>query len=132
MYGPVEGRRHDCFLLRQSDLQNRIHDMDPNGKYLLYGDGGYRCGSHIVGPHLGAYLTKQQENFNLIMSRLRIVVEWGFKEIISIFAHFNYKNLQRALVSPVANFYKCAVILTNCRGCLRGGNQISHIFNIWV
>ncbi len=43
MFGPIEGRRHDSFMLGESGLEEQLrHITKPNGDpYVLYGDPAY-------------------------------------------------------------------------------------------
>ena len=50
MYGPVEGKRHDCSMLRMSDLLTKLslNAWDTNGNPLsLYGDPAYPLRIHL-------------------------------------------------------------------------------------
>ena len=43
MYGPIEGRRHDAFMLGESGLLDKLRRFEkPNGDpYIIYGDPAY-------------------------------------------------------------------------------------------
>ena len=57
MYGPVDGKRHDSFLLSRSGLLNKLQEFMPDGApedivaviYSLYGDPAYPQSIHIFG-----------------------------------------------------------------------------------
>ena len=39
MFGPIEGRRHNAFILAESGLQEKLVHMEINGDpYVVYGD----------------------------------------------------------------------------------------------
>ena len=67
MYGPIEGCRHDCALLRISGIIDQLEaaDMrDPNGlPYAVYGDPAYPIRNYLLCPFKGANLTDRQQNF---------------------------------------------------------------------
>src|SRR4051794_11198778 len=63
--------------------------------FCIFGDGGYHAHGPLACPFVGATLSPQESNFNLAMSRVRIAVEWSFKEILRLWCHFRYLPLQR-------------------------------------
>ena len=61
LYGPMEGRRHDCALLNQSGLLQSLvwHSHNPAGQRLfIYGDPAYPIRPQLMGPFKGANITK--------------------------------------------------------------------------
>lgn len=123
MYGPIEGRRHDCYLLRKSNLiakmeQNIGVDGDGN-QFALYGDPAYPVRPQLLSPYKGQ-LTAEQNEFNTIMSSVRETVEWGFQKILANFAFLDYKKNLKLLLQPVGKYYIVGTILTNCHTCLYG------------
>ena len=56
MFGPIEGRRHDAFMLAVSGLQEKlVHITKPNGEpYVLYGDPAYGSSQTVLAPFRGA------------------------------------------------------------------------------
>lgn len=80
--------------------------------------GPYRATStHALTPH--------EQVLNLKMSSYRIVVEWGFGNILNQFSYTEWKRNQKNGQSPVALNYLIPVLLYNCQTCLRGRNQIT-------
>jgi len=128
--GPYDGRRHDSFLLKESNLMQRLHEVNPEKSMFIYGDGAYYVDSHIIGPHLGSALAPEEKRFNQYMSNMRVSVEWGFANIIRLWAGLNFKPAQKPFESPIADLFRAGVILANCNNILRGGNQISQYFGI--
>ena len=64
MFGPIEGRRHDSFMLAESDLQEKlIHITKPNGDpCVVYGDLSYGFSHNIfMAPFRGAHLTVREK-----------------------------------------------------------------------
>jgi hypothetical protein len=92
MFGPVEGRRHDAFMLGVSGLNNQLRRIQkPNGEpYVIYGDPAYGLSLNILAPFRGAQLTAAQKQFNSEMSKVRISVEWGFGKICQNFAYLDF------------------------------------------
>jgi hypothetical protein len=53
VFGPIEGRRHDATLLKESGLTDTLekHFWGPNGeRYYVYGDPVYQTAGHIMSP----------------------------------------------------------------------------------
>lgn len=87
LYGPMEGRRHDCYLLRMSGLLNQLEERSFNtaGRVMcIYGDPAYPLRAHLQAPFKGN-LTPQQSDYNKSMSSVRISVEWLFGDIVNFF-----------------------------------------------
>ena len=63
LYGPIEGRRHDAFMLAESGLAQKLaHFNQPSGQpYVIYGDPAYGVSRNILAPFRGAQLTSQQQ-----------------------------------------------------------------------
>ena len=86
LFGPVEGRRHDSFMLAASgflqELQ-RFSNCPVTGLPLcVYGDPAYPIRAHLQRPYKGAVLTPAQQDFNTSMSTVRSSVEWIFVDIV--------------------------------------------------
>lgn len=130
MKGAYEGRRHDAGIFRESGLyeeltQNVVFD---NQHFLLYGDQAYGLRELLLRPYTVHEIAGQQDrqNFNNIMSVLRVSVEWGFGKIIQQFAFLDFKKNQKILLQDIEEMYKVAMILTNCHTCLYGGETSSY------
>lgn len=78
--GPVEGRRHDIYVLRQSRILDLLEEAcDGDNDLVIFGDKGYAQAGRLRAAYKGAQLTDEQKEFNLEMSRVREAVEWSFK-----------------------------------------------------
>ena len=115
MFGPIEGRRHDAFMLRVSGLTEQLQRFQaPTGEaYVLYGDPAYGLSRNIISLFRGA----------------RVSVEWGFGKICQNFAYLDFKKNLKVLLQPVGKYYMVASILINCHTCLYG-SQTSTYFNV--
>lgn len=122
-YGPVEGRRHDAGLLRESGVEIDMHRhmTTPNNEvYCVYGDPAYPLTPYIIPPFKGAVLSANQARFNKRMSSVRICVEWGFGKLLNLFAFLDYKKTHKLYLQPIGKYYKVAALLANCHTCLYG------------
>ena len=124
MYGPIEGRRHDAFMLAASGVSAKLEQLeDARGRgerYIIYGDPAYGVTRSILAPFRGANLTEDQKKFNERMSKVRVSVEWGFGKICTYFAYLDFKKNLRVLLQPVAKYYIVGALMTNCHTCLYG------------
>ncbi len=50
LFGPIEGRRHDAFMLNVSGLMPKLERITtPNGlPYVIYGDPAYGISQHVI------------------------------------------------------------------------------------
>ena len=131
MYGPIEGRRHDAYMLSESGLLGKLRALNtPNGQpYLVYGDPAYGLTRNIVSPFRSQHITPAEQEFNSAMSAVRVSVEWTFGKVIQLFAYLDFKKNQKVLLQPIGKYYIVGAILTNCHTCLYG-SQTSQFFNV--
>ena len=128
MFGPVEGHRHDAFMLGVSVLPEKLRRLQlPNGDpYVLYGDPAYGVTDNILAPFRGAFLTVEEQEFNKRMSKVRVSVEWVFGIITQYFAFLDLKKNQKVLLQPIAKYYLVGTLLVNCHTCLYGSQTSSY------
>ena len=74
LQGPYEGRRHDSFLLHESDMLTELSNL-LGGQYCVYGDPAYPLHRCLITPFPDINLTPQQPAFNGRMSAVRQCVE---------------------------------------------------------
>ncbi|XP_030842389.1 uncharacterized protein LOC115924448 [Strongylocentrotus purpuratus] len=129
LYGPVEGRRHDAYLLRESGLLTMLeggsHDAEGN-LLCIYGDPAYPVRPQLQAPFPTANITPEQAAFNRAMSKVRITVEWSFGDVINFFKYTDFKKSQKILLSSCAKMYMVSAILTNAHTCIYGNNTSSY------
>ncbi|KAH9124894.1 hypothetical protein AeMF1_004412 [Aphanomyces euteiches] len=129
MFGPIEGRRHDVALLRESNLGSNWRAAVPEGHYI-YGDPAYPLRPWLLSPYKAARLTAKQALYNSRMSSVRVSVEWSFGDVLRYWAFLDYRKNLKVFLSPVAKLYLTGVLLTNCLTCERGGNPTSLFFGV--
>lgn len=79
MFGSVEGRRHDVFILRESNV---VNDMERHPGFHLYGDQGYSMKSWLITRFSNLRRNAEERCFNRALSRARIAVEGNFGWIV--------------------------------------------------
>ncbi|KIJ43670.1 hypothetical protein M422DRAFT_169591 [Sphaerobolus stellatus SS14] len=121
VYGPVDGRRHDETVFKESGLSELLnkHFWTPDGEPLfIYGDPAYSVGPHIMCPYKRASLTPQQQAFNTAMSRIREPIEWLFKEVAQQFTFIDFERSQNFLLSPCGLYYLVSLLMCNAHTIL--------------
>ncbi|XP_033102407.1 uncharacterized protein LOC117105390 [Anneissia japonica] len=132
LFGPIEGRRHDSFMLRESGLLTELEQRSyyPHGNVLcVYGDPAYPLREHLQCPFKGANVTAEQEAYNRSMSTVRVSVEWLFGDIVNNFKYIDFKKNQKVCLSACGKMYLVSGLLTNAHVCLYG-NSTSRFFQL--
>ncbi|KAH9119074.1 hypothetical protein LEN26_011803 [Aphanomyces euteiches] len=93
--GPIEGRRHDVALLRESKLGEKM--LAAGIDAVIYGDPAYPVLNWLVGLYKSANTTARQKEFNRRMSKVRVSVEWCFGDLIRNWAFLDFKKNPRFL-----------------------------------
>lgn len=96
LFCPVEGRRHDSFMLATSgflrELQKFSNCPVTGLPLCVYGDPAYPIRAHLQRPFKGGVLTPAQQDFNTSMSTVRSSVEWIFGDIVNYFKFLDFKK----------------------------------------
>lgn len=71
-----------------------------------------------------------QIQLNFKMSKVREAVEWGYGQIVRLWAFLDFHKNLKMYLSPVATYYTNGALLTNIHTILNGGNQTSHYFGL--
>lgn len=135
LYGPVEGRKHDAGMLRDSGLLNVLERqaVNPAGDILcIYGDPAYPLRPQLMCPYrIGEVpiFTQDMQAFNEAMSSVRVSVEWLFCDVINYFKFLDFKNNLKLGMSAVGKFYIVAALFRNILTCLYG-NLTSDVFQL--
>ena len=122
MYGSIEGRQHDCFMIRMSGILPKLQQyaFNANGDPMcIYGDPAYPLRIH---------LQPLEQQFNTAMSKVRVSGEWLFGDICNWFAFMDFKKNLKLNLSAVGKMYLVCALLTNARTCLYS-NMTSDFFN---
>lgn len=126
--GPIEGRRHDVALLRQSGLGGRMQASFP--QFCLYGDLVYPVKRWLLRPYKSNALSREQLEFNRRVSSVRVAVEWIFGAIASQWGFLDFEEILKIGLFPIGMLYIIAGFLANCQFCARGTSQASFFIDI--
>lgn len=125
LYGPVEGRRHDLTLFRQSGWEQVMSDsFNIEGRqYYVYGDSAYLIRPYMQRPFLNGFATAEQVAFNSEMSSLRVLVEHNYRDLKQMWTSQDFARQLKVRLAPIGLLYKSSAILLNVRTCLYQGGQ---------
>ncbi|KAJ0391836.1 hypothetical protein ATCC90586_011255 [Pythium insidiosum] len=129
LFGPIDGRRHDLFMLNQSGLKERLESNPAFHKKLIYGDPAYGCTNVFCCPYKGCRIDLPQKELNKAMSAVRVSVEWSYGQVTRLFSYLDFKRQQCVATTPVASLYTAGVLFTNCITIVNGGNTNSRYFD---
>ena len=134
MHGPTSLRRNDLAVLRMSDINQRMANlqaMEPI-QYIIFGDSAYKLRSHIMsyiaaGDHIEGY-----QQWNLSAKRVRISIEWDYGQTATLFKYVQNKGKFKLLKwNEVARVYTVATLMRNFHTALYGC-QTSQYFNLVI
>ena len=120
-FGPVNGSRHDSFVLRESEIVDILRDVCQRlgHDYVLFGDSAYPISRWLWRMHKGV-MSAVQAAFNQDMSPARVTVEWGFGLIVEQWPFLDYRKKLKVLLSPVGLYFGVGNMLTNIHTCMYG------------
>lgn len=129
--GPVDGRRHDSFMMAEGGLPDSLKAAafysaeSPTGRWNLYGDSAYPAIEGLLTAYSEAQ-TEEEQEYNHVMNAARTEVEHSFAGVTNEFESLDLVRQQRSLLSPVALFYKAAVFFYNIKSCIYGNQTASY------
>ena len=127
LHGAYTAKRHDARVLRESGLLEALQQLmpvDDDGDdpiYYLYGDLAYEHRHHLFSGYRNAAPNTPQSRFNKEMSKVRIVVEWGYSTITRRWQFLDFIREMKILKVPVGQYYSNCAFLTNILNCFYGG-----------
>lgn len=121
--GPFVARFHDARMLRESGLLEQLEELMPrDGQiYGLYGDLAYSQSQYLFGGFVNPAANTPERRFNFEMSRVRIVVEWGFANVLRRWQHLDFQRYMKVFQQPIGQQFINCVFLTNIGNCFYGG-----------
>ena len=133
LYGPVDGRRHDAFMLAESGLLPLLGGLTIRGiNYLVYGDSAYPVTRNMMSPFSSTVATPgsvaARVNEEMAVART-CTSEWWYGITTNTFQTLDFARWQRQWLTKPALQYFVGALLINCRTCLDGGNRVSKFFN---
>ena len=136
VFGPVSARHHDASVLRTSNLNSFLYELqdghfsttdgDPVF-YTAFGDCAYNLGMQCIQSYhrpfgAGADLTDEKIHCNRVMKSARMVIEKNYGQMANIFCICGVSdNYRLAKRNPYAiEQYRVCIFLTNCYICFNG------------
>ena len=134
--GPIRGRRTDQKLLAKSLLLPRFRAARERANclydFVIFADAGYATSVLLITPFTrmaGLHGSQLERTVNLITSKVRIAVEWGYGRTASLWKHIDSSARMQTGLRPVGKLYVIATILTNAH-CCAYGNNTSQYFGV--
>lgn len=123
-----------CIALELSKHLGELLDQLLEGEYrYVYGNAAFSSQDYVLGPYKklkNGYLISNEKAINYQLSKKRISVEHAFRGVKNKQKLLQLRTSLIARLSLVGLYFLVFAFLTNCRTCIRGGNQISSMFNI--
>ena len=97
--------------------------MPANGAaavYALYGDLAYAQSIYLLGGFRKPPAGLDEALLNRHMSSVRIMVEWGFGDIVDKWKFLDFRSAMKIFEMPVGEFYTNGTFLSNICDCLYG------------
>jgi hypothetical protein len=132
MCGPTSLRRNDLAVLRNSDINDRMANIqeDEEMQYTIFGDSAYKRQSHLSSYFRQVDAIKDFRRWNSAMKKVRISIEWNYGYTASIFKYVQNEWKMKILLSEiVAKVYTVVTLLRNFLVAIYGG-QTSNYFNV--
>jgi hypothetical protein len=142
LFGPTSLRRNDLDLLRESNIHDRIANLQRGCIYQLkmFGDSAYKVRSHMrsyfsVKDLRASNLYREEEvqafkAWNYKMKTVRISIEWSYGVTGKLFRYLtNVDKLKLMQSEHVSKVYTVATLFRNFHVALYGG-QNANYFNI--
>ena len=121
-------RHNDCHLVKfsnvgeQLDQIHREFDEPMRSSLAAFGDSIFAVRPGMKHMHKGSNLTPEQLDENVAMTRQRISIEWGFGSVVQQWPYLSYVKGLKLFMSPIGDFYRVGVLLTNIRSTFYGNN----------
>ncbi|CAM9314529.1 unnamed protein product [Discosporangium mesarthrocarpum] len=117
--GPAGGRRHDSWLIGESNLNPKVRDALEGlpVQYVVYGDT-----VHPMLFHVGRLntITVEEREANKGMSTCRISIEWAFGKVLQLWPFVDFEKNRKLHLQPIAHLYIVGALLTIIHTCIYG------------
>ena len=119
-FGPINGNRHDSFMLQKSQLLHQLREMMPEDGddvtlYSLYADTAYPQSPYLFGGFRNAPVGGAPAAWNTEMWRMRVPIEWNFGDILETWRWLDFRISMKIFQCPVAKYYVIGAFLCNLR-----------------
>jgi hypothetical protein len=119
LFGPINGNRHDSFMLQKSQLLQQLTQLMPEGEamiiYSLYADPAYPQSLYLFGGFRNPAPGSREAAWNTEMSRVHVPVEWNFKDILTFWRWLDFRTSMKIFKCPVSKYFVVAAFLCNLR-----------------
>jgi hypothetical protein len=112
LFGLWEGRRLDMTLFCESSIEHALSEGLTIGadQYHLYADSGYVVRPYILAPFPRQTSDPEELLFNKRMAKIRVTVEWAFKDVKKYFSHQAFSRKMVLSRVPIGKWYICTAL----------------------
>ena len=134
MCGPTSLRRNDLAVLRMSDINERMANLQINKpvQYIIFGDSAYKLRSRVMSYLAAGDAIAGYQRWNLSVKRVRLSIKWDYGQTSTLFKYVLNKGKFKLLKSKdVAKVYNVATLMRNFHTALYEC-QTSQYFNLVI
>ena len=132
--GPDSGHFVDTMCWRDSsvkhDLEIIMDNREANGQRRLkvYADKLYNDSPLVTAAYSKRHgvVHGWMTGINLIMSKVRVAVEWNFGLLVARFKHADFAKGLKIQDGEVVKTFRVAALLANCHTCLYGSQHTTY------
>jgi hypothetical protein len=81
---------------------------------------------YLVGGYRNPAPNSIEAQWNTAMSKVRISVEWGFKEITQVWTFLDFRRNMKIFKFPVTKYYVVAAVLCNICNCFYSNQMATY------
>lgn len=136
VFGPFAGTTNDVTAYTTANVESKLrHLLAPVNAGRAPGDVVSAAGdsifpqSDVMQVRRTGVLTRNERDYNIAFSSVRIAVEWSFSKVFTLWAHTNWYMKLSVGASPVGTVVLVAFFLTNCHTCFYG-SQVGQYFGV--
>jgi nuclease HARBI1 len=117
-------------LYAESGLDGVLSDvlLIDGAQHYRFGDSGYPIRPHLITTYEGSVLTHQEQCFNKRMSKVRVSVDWAFRDIKRYFSHVAFPRKMALSRTPAGAWYLPSCLLWNFK-CFIDGSPKARFFD---
>ena len=100
MFGPVSGRRHDSYIVNNTNIIPLLHNLFGEDEWFVYGDSAFPI-TPILRKIIRNPVEESDIERNNCMMCSRVTIEWLFGYVARNWAFVDFKKNLKLFLSPV-------------------------------
>jgi len=139
LFGPVEGRHHDSYLVETGRIRENLRHVFRSAaaggggaafqSFCVFADKAFGQSAELTVPFRQYELQNNQarHRFNRVHKAVRLIVEWGFGKPKLLFPMHQRIATQRIFQSRIGIYHRVAFLLTNAHTCCYGSETSGYM-----